>query len=194
MNCPRHGKGICLITYVVFDPSFRQNIYEPFTKPMVTIAAASERVRTEGWLTNLTAYPVTLPSRIEYELVLLPSPFYGVSKSSSALDEFMSALTGLISKYAQDPALLMNFDKFAPILEEVSLTDKVDCALLLENNCSDGHQMSSPVERWVRVKLAAMLLHGAERNTQLDKNAMEMIERWKKSDIDVIRQIGWEWE
>jgi hypothetical protein len=174
--------------------SFRQRIYEPYTKLMAIIAAASEKVRTEGWPTEFTAYPVTLPSKIEYELLLLPSPVYGVSTSSSALEEFMSALTDLISNYAQDLVLWMKFDSVAKILKELSPTDKVGCALVL-GDCNDGNRKFSPVETWIRVKLAAMLLHDAEKTkTPLKKKALEMIERWKHSDIEVVRQIGWGWQ
>lgn len=101
----------------------------------------------------------------------------------------------MISKYAADPALLIKIDSFAPILKEVNRKDREACALLLGENCDDGNDQNRLVRAWVRVKLANMLLQAAKKpNLPLNESVLSMIERWKGSDVEMVRQTAWAWD
>lgn len=171
------------------------SLYTHVTRLMMSIVHAAELVRKEGWLPGLTAHPVTVPTAFEYEVELLPSPWWNPPPADSALDDFVSGVAGLISKYAADPALLIKIDSFAPILKEVNQTDREACALLLGENCDEGNDQNRLVRAWARVKLADTLLQAAKKpNMPFNESVLSMIERWKGSDIEMVRQTAWAWD
>ncbi|CAI7624306.1 unnamed protein product [Penicillium glandicola] len=174
---------------------FSPSLYTHATKLMTSIADAAEIVRKEGWSPNLTAHPVTVPTAFEYEVELLPSPLWNPPPSNSALSDFVSGITRLISKYAADPVLLLTIDSFAPVMKEVRQEDREACALLLGEKCDDGNGLNRLVETWVRVKLAVMLLETAKKpGVPLNESVLNMIKRWKGSDIEMVRQTAWAWD
>ncbi|KAJ5991780.1 hypothetical protein N7451_007504 [Penicillium sp. IBT 35674x] len=162
-------------------------------KLMVGIVDAAELQRRGGWSPGLTAHPVTVPSALEYAVQLLPWGSRNPKSSILDLQGFVSGILALISKYAADPVLLIKIDVFAPILEEVRKDDKVSCALLLGENLGDRNDQHWSIKEWAKVKLSMMVLKAAEKvNAPLDGSAMDMVERWKDSDIEMVRQIAWE--
>ncbi|KAJ6111185.1 hypothetical protein N7486_003420 [Penicillium sp. IBT 16267x] len=164
-------------------------------KLMIGIVDAAERVRKEGWSPGLTAHPVTVSAALEYAVQLLPWPSCKPEPSSSDLHDFVSGVMDLISNYVADPVLVIKIDAFAPILEDVRKEDKVACALLLGENLGDRNDQHGLVKGWVKVRLAMMLLKAAKKaKVPLDGKALEMIERWKGSDIEMVRQTAWEWD
>lgn len=165
------------------------------TKLMMSIVDAAELVRKEGWSAELSTHPVTVPTTFEYEVEMLPSPSWSPLPSNSALDDFASGITGLISKYAADPVLLIKVDSFAPILREVGQDQRESCALLLGEDFDDGNDRDRLVKAWVRVKLAVLLLEAAHKaEVPLKERTLSMIERWKGSDIEMVRQAAWAWD
>jgi hypothetical protein len=164
-------------------------------KLMIGIVDATEKVRKEGWSPDLTAYPVTLPAAFEYEVQLLPWPPSKPELSSLGIHELISGVTKLISKYAADPVLPIKIDVFAPILKEVKNEDKLSCALLLGEDLGDLDDQHGLMKAWAKVKLSMMVLKAAKTaKVSLEGNAMDMIHRWKCSDIEMVRQIAWEWD
>ncbi|KAJ5642409.1 hypothetical protein N7490_006409 [Penicillium lividum] len=167
--------------------------YEYVEKLMISIISTAESVRREGWSPGLTAHPATVPSSFEYEVQLLPGLYWKNELRSLGMQEFVSGINGLVSKYSADPVLIMKFDVFTPILEEFRKDDKLPCALLLGGDCDDGDDQHRPTKVWVRVKLAAMLLQDAKKSgVKLEGSALDMVERWKASDIEMVRGIAWE--
>ncbi|KAJ5898869.1 hypothetical protein N7495_003613 [Penicillium taxi] len=168
-----------------------------FTKLMTSIVDAAELVRKEGWSPGLTAHPVTIPTKMEYEIELLPSPRSKIiSSSDSPLDAFLSGIDGLICKYAADPVLVMKVDAFAPILAEVEQKEKEGFALKLGEYCGDEHDQHRHVKTWVRAKLAVMVLpdRSGWNPLPLSSASLDMIEKWKGSDIEMVRQLAWAWD
>ncbi|KAJ5912340.1 hypothetical protein N7504_001223 [Penicillium tannophilum] len=164
-------------------------------KLMVGIVDAAERQRKGGWLPGLTAHPVTVPSAFEYAVQLLPWGSRNPESSILDLQGFVLGILELISKYAADPVLLIKIDVFAPVLEEVRKDDKVSCALLLGEDLSDRNDQYWLVKEWAKVKLSMMVLKAAEKvKAPLDGTAMDMVERWKGSDIEMVRQIAWDFD
>ncbi|KAJ5948318.1 hypothetical protein N7466_001333 [Penicillium verhagenii] len=172
-----------------------RSLYAFATNLMSSIFDTTENVRKEGWSPKLTTHPMTLPSKFEYEVEMLPSPSWKPESSRPALDEFVSCIIGLISKYAADPVLLMQIDVLTPILLEVRQEDRVACALLLGENLKDENNPHEIVAEWVRVKLAVNLLQAVNKwNEPLEESALNMIEEWKGSNVAMVRQIAWEWD
>jgi hypothetical protein len=169
--------------------------YTHATKLMMSIVDAAELVRKEGWSPEMSTHPVIVPATFEYEIEMLPSPSWSPLPSNSALDDFVLGITGLISKYAADPVLLIKVDSFAPILREVSQDQREACALLLGEDFNDGNDRDRLVRAWVRVKLAVLLLEAAHKaEVPLNERTSSMIERWKGSDIEMVRQTAWSWD
>lgn len=169
--------------------------YTHATKLMMSIVDAAELVRKEGWSPELSTHPVTVPAIFEYEVEMLPSPSWSPLPSNSALDDFVSGITGLISKYVADPVLLIKVDSFAPILRDVSQDQREACALLLGEDFDDGNDRDRLVKASVRVKLAVLLLEAAHKaEMPLNERTLSMIERWKGSDIEMVRQAAWAWD
>ncbi|KAJ5764848.1 hypothetical protein N7520_004407 [Penicillium odoratum] len=167
--------------------------YEYVEKLMMSIIRTAESVRRQGWSPGLTAHPATVPSSFEYEVQLLPGLYWKNELRSLGMQEFVSGINDLISKYGADPVLLMKFDVFEPILEEFRKDDKLPCALLLGEDCDDEDDQHRPTKVWVRVKLAAMLLQDAKKSgVKLEESALDMVERWKASEIEMVRGIAWE--
>ncbi|KAJ5381724.1 uncharacterized protein N7496_004152 [Penicillium cataractarum] len=168
-------------------------IYNEITDVMRRMVDVVETVRKEGWSTTLTAYPATLPSTFEFDLLLLPSPIYipTATESNPALDLFTSALVDLIRKYACDPRLLLKLDAFKPVMQEIPLATLKRCSLRLGRFTQP--EEDGLIVTCVRVKLAHLLLDRVRPNRPLfDVDMLEMIDEWKKSDVELVRQIGWE--
>jgi hypothetical protein len=176
----------------VKNAEFKAKIYHHLTDAMTRAVDVCEHVRKEGWSTNLTAgYPVTLPSNFEYEILMLPSPTYNpeASESNSAVDIFTSAILDLICRYSRDPILLLKFDSLKTILQEVPSENLKDCALSLGNSQREEHD---PFVMCLRAKLACFLLDRVgSKGTLLDVELLGMIDDWKKSNLEIVRQIGW---
>ena len=125
---------------------------------------------------------------------MMPSPLYNPTawESNRAVGIFISAIIRLIRKYVTEPVLLLRLDALQSVVKEVSLVDTATCALRLGGVQQEEYD---GVEICVRVKLAQMLASSLrERNSLLDGNILEMTEEWKRSDIEILRQIGWECE
>lgn len=126
---------------------------------------------------------------------MMPSPQYNpmASESHSAVDIFISSVIGLIRRHATNSVLLLlKLDALQSVIREVATVDIATCASRLGCVQQEPHKV---VEICVRVKLAHMLLPRLrERNLFLDNNILEMIEEWKNSDIETVRQFGWEYE
>lgn len=161
-------------------------------KLMLGIVDIAERDRKEGWSPDLTVHPVTLPSAFEYAVQLLPWPSKKDETTIIDLHGFISSIVELVSKYAADPVLLIKIDIFVPILQELRKDDKVSCALLLGEKLDDSKDPNWLINTWAKVKLSMMLLMAAKKvNVPLEGKAMDMVERWKGSDIEMVRQIAW---
>lgn len=153
---------------------------------MTTVIQSIERVRIEGWAPHITSYPVTLPTPLQCEIALLPSPRSHVVLP--ALDEFVAGITGLIHKYEGDPTLVMELDSLKKILSEIRKEDTIACALLIGKIDSQEHE-SGRVETWLRVKLAQTLL--SKVDLVLHKDVADMVRSWKESNYEMVRQVGW---
>ncbi|CBF87489.1 hypothetical protein AN9371.2 [Aspergillus nidulans FGSC A4] len=180
----------------VKDSADKARIYHDLTDAMARLISVCETVRREGW--SAAAYPVTLPSQFEYHVLLLPSPIYNPSASEthSAAEIFTSALVDLIIKYSADPTLLLKLDSFQSVLREIPSADLKACMLRL--GCVWRElEKHDPIVICIRVKLALSLLDIMRSDKgffKRDVDILGMIEEWKKSDVEFVRQIGWEVE
>jgi hypothetical protein len=169
-------------------------IYNEATDVMRRTAYLIETVRKEGWSVTLsTGYPATLPSKLECDILLLPSPIYNPDATDPASGLFMTALVDLIRQCACDPALLLKLDAFNPVMQEIPTYALKQCSLRL--GYITQREEDALIVTCVRVKLARLLLDRVRSNSSLsmfDDDIYQMIHEWKKSDFEVVRQIGWE--
>ncbi|CRG84051.1 Receptor-type tyrosine-protein phosphatase zeta [Talaromyces islandicus] len=179
----------------VGDPVHREKVYEQTTRVMRRIIDVSVSVRREAWSTELAAgYPVSPPSAFEHDLVMLPSPIYNpaASESDSAADIFVSAIIDLTFKHARDSLSLLKLDALQSAIREIPTADMPTCALRLGRALPSEDDV---VEACIRVRLLSLLLASMrEKKTVLDGDVLEMVEEWKHSDSEAVRQVGWECE
>lgn len=180
------------------DPARRQRLYAQLTRAMDRVAHVVESVRKEGTTTQsstLDTYPVTLtlPTAFECEVLLLPSLEY----DTAGVRAFVSRVIALIAKYADDPVLLLKLDAFDEVLRTVASNRQclMTCALGLGRVCPSVEGQRGLVETCARVKLARRLLgYKQTGDGPGDKDVVDMVEEWKRSDVEIVRGIGWEWE
>ncbi|KAL1852609.1 hypothetical protein Plec18170_005740 [Paecilomyces lecythidis] len=177
--------------YLNENTAHREVLYTRITGLMEKIVRLIEEIRRDGWVSDLRSYPVTLPTPLQCEIVLLPSPRYNPVSSAWVLDEFATGLTGLIRKYRDDPALLMEIDFLNKVIGEIREEDAATCAILIGKIDSPEGGLG-PVESWVRVKLAQTSLKNVTaRGIQSRRNIKDMVGTWKASSHELVRQIGW---
>jgi hypothetical protein len=105
----------------------------------------------------------------------------------------MTALVDLIRQCACDPALLLKLDAFNPVMQEIPTYALKQCSLRL--GYITQREEDALIVTCVRVKLARLLLDRVRSNSSLsmfEDDIYQMIHEWKKSDFEVVRQIGWE--
>jgi hypothetical protein len=76
---------------------------------MERIVADVESLRTEDWLCSPDRQPVLLPSWLELQVSLLPSPKVNPSLEKPD-EEFVRRVLELVKRCVEDPALLSDFD------------------------------------------------------------------------------------
>ncbi|KAL4811713.1 hypothetical protein BDW67DRAFT_189415 [Aspergillus spinulosporus] len=180
----------------VKNAAYKAQIYHDLTDAMARLIGVCESVREEGW--SAADYPVTLPSQFEYHILLLPSPIYNpsTSESHSAAEIFTSALVDLIIEYSADPTLLLKLDSFQSVLREIPSADLKACILRLGYIWREPKKHNTIVI-CVGIKLARSLLDNMRSDRaslKRDVDILGMIEEWKKSDVEFVRQVGWEVE
>ncbi|KAJ5734457.1 hypothetical protein N7493_003243 [Penicillium malachiteum] len=182
------------------DSFYRPTVYYRITDIMTRTIELFNATRNGDWPTKLAKnFPMTLPSLFEYEVLILPSPIYNPvdSETNSCIKIFAKSVISLIHKYATDPesVLLLQLEVLESIFHEIDLASKMECALYLGRI---KHEQLGPVEACVRVKLARKILemdamtHQTKRKS--DASCEEMVEEWKASGFDLVRQIGWGYE
>ncbi|KAL4863918.1 hypothetical protein BDV12DRAFT_201634 [Aspergillus spectabilis] len=187
----------------ISNAAVKATFYNDLTEAMAKVVDICETVRKEGWSkTKLTAgFPATLPSTLEYNVQTLPSPIYNpaASESNPAVEIFTTAIIDLTTQYSHDPILLLKLDSLHPVIQEVPPADLKTCTLRLGGvqNELEKHD-TDPLVICVRVKLARLLLermrvnNGALLDRDGDLEILGMIEEWKNSDVEFVRQAGWE--
>ncbi|KAL4994406.1 hypothetical protein BDV10DRAFT_189076 [Aspergillus recurvatus] len=181
----------------VEDAAYKARIYNDLTDAMTRVIDICENVRNEGW--SIAGYPVTLPSPFEYHVLLLPSLKYtpAATESKPAVEIFTSAVVDLITEYSADPTLLLKLDSLQPVMREVSSETLKACTLRLGSGVREMEK-NDPIVICVRVKLARLLLdrmrsNGTVLGRGVDVDLLEeMVEEWKKSNVEFVRQVGWE--
>ncbi|KAL4749470.1 hypothetical protein BDW72DRAFT_214059 [Aspergillus terricola var. indicus] len=169
----------------VKDAAYKAQVYHDLTGAMARVVGVCESVRREGWST--AGYPVTLPSSFEYHVLLLPSPIYNPTalESYSAAEIFTSALVDLITEYSADPTLLLKLDSLQSVLREIPSADLKACTLRL--GCA-WHELEK------RNSIVICNMWSDRALLKQDVDILGMIEEWKKSEVEFVRQIGWEVE
>ncbi|KAJ6015494.1 hypothetical protein N7540_010085 [Penicillium herquei] len=179
---------------------YRPTVYNQITYVMTRTIKLFNATRNQEWPSKLAKnFPMTLPSIFEYEVLMLPSPVYNPldSKTNSCIKVFADSVISLIQKYANDPGsvLLLQFDVLESIFNEIDQESKMECALYLGRI---KHEQLGPVEACVRVKLARKILDmdavSQRSKRKSDASCEEMVEEWKTSGFDLVRQIGWAYE
>ncbi|KAJ5708340.1 hypothetical protein N7488_008141 [Penicillium malachiteum] len=179
---------------------YRPTVYYRITDIMTRTIELFNATRNQDWPTKLAKnFPMTLPSLFEYEVFMLPSPIYNPSDSetNSCIKIFADSMISLIRKYATDPGsiLLLQLEVLESIFHEIDLASRMECALYLGRI---KYEQLGPVEACVRVKLARKMLemdamtHRTKRKS--DASCEEMVEEWKTSEFNLLRQIGWGYE
>ncbi|KAL4738075.1 hypothetical protein BDV11DRAFT_216239 [Aspergillus similis] len=180
----------------VKDAAYKAQIYHDLTDTMARVIGVCESVRKKGW--SATDYPVTLPSPFEYRVLLLPSPIYNpaASESHHAAEIFISALVDLITEYSANPIFLLKLDSLQSVLREIPSANLKACTLRLGCVWREPEK-HNPIVISVGVRLTHSLLNIMRSDTSLlkpDADILGMIEEWKESDVEFVRQIGWEVE
>ncbi|KAF7717987.1 Uncharacterized protein PECH_004690 [Penicillium ucsense] len=194
-------------------------LYNHILALMTSIYENATRLRNEPRMLESSSYPMTVASRFEYDVQLLPSPSrttglddaacraqYEASQPASSsensatgadpvLSRYVSAIIDLVTMYAADPVLLIKLDSLTEVLDEVPYRKMLGCALLLGEDFESGGNSRTQVIAWARVRLAISLLEGRDFSKAKQRNAMlDMIEKWKRCDVEIIRQEAWAWE
>ncbi|RDW84028.1 uncharacterized protein DSM5745_04354 [Aspergillus mulundensis] len=186
-------------------------VFDRISDAMKRVVEICEAVRKEARPVN--GYPVTLPPSFEYDILQLPSPiFYPTppayeANPPSAAEAFTEHLIDfIIWPWSSDPIFLLKLnDCLEPVLREIPAADLKKCILRL----GMAGAASSEGRKWddkgavssVMVKLARSLLGrlfsgsgSGSNSTRMDSEILAMIEGWKRSDLEFVRQVAWEWE
>jgi hypothetical protein len=176
----------------VKDADQKAQIYNALTDAMTQALGVCEKVRIEGWSTKLIAskYPVTLPSTFDYHVLMLPSPEFHPKAAGLelAVEIFTTEVFELIHKYSGDPILLLKLDSIESVLDELHYTGFVDCMLRLGSAQREEHD--TQVVTYARIKLAILMMDRFSLSSE--EKIMGMISEWKNSDVEFVRQIGWQ--
>jgi hypothetical protein len=159
---------------------------------MTRALGVCEKIRIEGWSTKLivSKYPVTLPSTFGYQVLMLASPEYNPKAAGLELagEIFTTEVIDLIHKYSGDPILLLKLDSIESVLDELHYTGFVACMLRLGSAQREEHDTQVVTD--VRIKLASLTIDRFSLSSE--ENIMGMISEWKNSDVEFVRQIGWQ--
>ncbi|KAF4158538.1 hypothetical protein CNMCM6069_003924 [Aspergillus lentulus] len=105
--------------------------YDLLQGVMERIVANIESLRTAKWMEDPYRSPAVLPSRLQMDMLLLPSPDRNPRAKNPAM-EFGRRLMVLPEKFADDPLLLVEFDAVKEEVSDVEERDLASFALLWE--------------------------------------------------------------
>lgn len=152
------------------------------------IVADIESLRTDEWLRNPDRQPIVLPSRLELQTILLPSPTYNPA-SDQPVREFVTQMIPLIRSCAEDPMLLTEFDCITGLAQQVAAQDIPSYALMLGNGPVEEH---ASLFGALKVQLARSALDRVKEADRLhNAELVEMARKWKGSPNEWARRAGW---
>jgi hypothetical protein len=125
------------------------------------------------------------------DMLLLPSPEHNPRTEDPAM-EFGRRLLNLVKKFADDPLLLVEFDKVKAQVGDVKGKDLASFALLVG---SDAEEDQETLYRRLKIDIARCALQRIKsEDLRQNKQLMEMIRRWKASSSEWVRQVGWSFD
>jgi hypothetical protein len=119
---------------------------------------------------------------------MLPSPEYNPRAAvlQSAVEIFTTEVFDLIHKYSGDPILLLKLDSIKSVLDELHYAGFMAYMLRLRSVQREEH--NTQVAICASIKLASSMMD----RFSLEENLKGMISEWKNSDVELVRQIGWQ--
>ncbi|GIK04303.1 hypothetical protein Aspvir_008382 [Aspergillus viridinutans] len=162
--------------------------YDLLQGMMERIVTDIQSLRTAEWMEDPYRSPAVLPSSLAIEMLLLPSPTYNPRTDHPGM-EFGRRLMDLVKKFADNPALLVEFDAVKAQVDDIKEEDLGSFALLFGN---EGEEDQETLYRRLKVDIARCALKRIKSgNLRQNKQLMAMIRRWKASSSEWVRQVGW---
>ncbi|KAE8141671.1 hypothetical protein BDV38DRAFT_237306 [Aspergillus pseudotamarii] len=173
------------------DTEYRIQHQMPYQRTLEQIAADVESLRTEKWLNSLDRQPVVLPSWLELQVTLLPSP--KVNPFVEEPDkEFVRRVLQLIERCVADPTLLPDFKLLEEVMECPEGAEILSCALLLGDGPTNEHTL---LYGTLRIQLAQILVSRLDSaELVLNDEVKAMLRKWKASPSEYVRRIGWRFD
>ncbi|RHZ45462.1 uncharacterized protein CDV56_103721 [Aspergillus thermomutatus] len=165
--------------------------YDLLQGMMERIVADIESLRTAQWMENPDRSPAVLPSRLEMQMLLLPSPKYNPHTNDPGM-EYGRRLMDLVQKCADNPLLLVDFEAVKTQVNNVKEKDLASFALLFGDDVEEDQEtlyqrLKIDIAQCALVKIKPLDLWQNER-------LMAMIGRWKMSGSEWVRQVGWSFD
>ncbi|EAW20852.1 uncharacterized protein NFIA_113830 [Aspergillus fischeri NRRL 181] len=121
--------------------------------------------------------PAALPSRLQMDILRLPSPDRNPRTKDPAM-ELGRRLMNLVKKLADNPLLLVEFDAVKEQVSDVEERDSASFALLF------GAEVEEDIARCALERIKS-------ENLRQNEQLMAMIRRWKASSSEWVRQVEW---
>lgn len=135
--------------------------------------------------------PPILPSQLEMQALLLPSPAY-LKPVGDKLELFVSEVTRLLRRWIEDPVLVLEFDVVVRIVQEVRKEDAIVVADMLAGEQVDLESIRE-IEFCLRVRLAKGLLDRVgDSDLRLSALVRSIVGRWRESQNQFVKRTGWE--
>ncbi|KAE8402861.1 hypothetical protein BDV37DRAFT_284356 [Aspergillus pseudonomiae] len=162
-----------------------------YQKLLEEIAADVESLRTEEWRNSIDRQPVVLPSWLELQVTILPSP-----KVNPLVEEphkeFVRRVLLLVESCAEEPAFLAEFKLLEEAMETAQHAEILSCALLLGNGPVSEH---TSLYGTLRIQLAQNLVSRLDpAELELNDEVKAMLRKWKTSPSEYVRGVGWRFD
>lgn len=155
---------------------------------MQRVVADIESLRTDEWQRNPNRQPAVLPSRLELQTILLPSPTYNPA-SDKPLREFTNQVIPLIQSCADNPMLLTEFSYITSLSQLIPAQDIPSYVLMLGNDPVEEH---TSLFGALKIELARNALERIKSEDRLlNADLVEMARKWKGSPNESVQRAGW---
>ncbi|OGM44213.1 hypothetical protein ABOM_007728 [Aspergillus bombycis] len=162
-----------------------------YQRTLEEIAADVESLRTEEWRNSLHRQPVVLPSWLELQVTILPSPKVNPLVEEPQKD-FVRRVLRLVERCVEEPALLAEFKLLEEAMETPEHAEILSCALLFGNGPTSEH---TSLYGTLRLQLAQILVSRLDAaELELNDEVKAMLRTWKASPSEYVRGVGWRFD
>ncbi|KAB8207745.1 hypothetical protein BDV34DRAFT_65283 [Aspergillus parasiticus] len=162
-----------------------------YQRTLEQIVANVESLRTEEWLNSLDRQPVVLPSWLELQVTILPSPKVNLFVEEPD-KEFVRRVLQLVERCVADPTLLAEFKLLEGAMKIPERSEILSCALLLGDGPTHEH---TSLYGTLRIQLAQALVSRLDSaELELNNEVKAMLRKWKTSPSEYVRGVGWRFD